>query len=111
MKKALSLLLVLLMILSAVPAFADDSNNMNEDGYSTSYTYIYDFWDDSQESPDAYRVKTVIDSMTIGLENLGGLRLNRPQVRPQAGDQGQDDDDDKDDGKLLFHGVSLLIPP
>ena len=75
MKKALSLLLVLLMILSAVPAFADDSNNMNEDGYSTSYTYIYDFWDDSQESPDAYRVKTVIDSMTLGLEK----RLNKPQ--------------------------------
>ncbi len=75
MKKTLSLLLAFILALSAVPAFADDSNNMNKDGYSTSYTYGYDYWGGAQESPDPYRVKTVIDSITLGLET----RLNKPQ--------------------------------
>ena len=75
MKKTLSLLLVLILALSASAAFADDSNNMNKDGYSTSYTYGYDYWGGAQESPDPYRVKTVIDSITLGLET----RLNKPQ--------------------------------
>ncbi len=75
MKKTLSLLLVLLMVLSVSAAFADDTNNMNEDGYSTSYTYGYDYWGGAQESPDPYRVKTVIDSVTLGLET----KLNKPQ--------------------------------
>ena len=51
-----------------------------EDGFSTSYTYTYDFWEDSQASPDAYRVATVIDSMTLGLDNLEGVRINKPQA-------------------------------
>ena len=75
MKKTLSLLLVLLTVLSAVPAFAVDSDNMNKDGYSTSYSYGYDYWAAVQESPDPYRVKTVIDSLTLGLET----KLNKPQ--------------------------------
>ncbi len=50
-----------------------------QDGFSTSYTYNFDYWGDVQESPDAYRVQTVIDSMTLGIDNLEGKRINRPQ--------------------------------
>ncbi len=50
-----------------------------EDGFHTSYTYTYDYWEDYQESPDAYRVATVIDSMSLGTENLEGIRLSKPQ--------------------------------
>lgn len=79
MKKTLSLLLALLVLASVTTAYAHDSNNMNQDGYSTSYTYTYDYWNDSQESPDAYRVKTVIDSLSLGLGEDGGKKLNKPQ--------------------------------
>ncbi len=79
MKKAVSLLFVLILLLSVSCASADDSYSMKEDGFSTSYTYNYDYWGDVQASPDAYRVTTVIDSMTIGLDNLDGTRLSRPQ--------------------------------
>ena len=74
MKKTVSFLLVLILLLSAA-AFADDSFNMNKDGYSTSYTYGYDYWGDVQESPDAYRVATVIDSVDLGLD----VRMSKPQ--------------------------------
>ncbi len=62
----------LIMLFAAFSALA-------EDGFHTSYTYTYDYWEDPQESPDAYRVTTVIDSMTLGLENLEGIRINRAQ--------------------------------
>ena len=75
MKKTISFLLVLLMLLSAAGALADDSFNMNKDGYSTSYTYGYDYWGDVQESPDAYRVETVLDSVSLGLD----VRMSKPQ--------------------------------
>ena len=75
MKKTISFLLVLAMLLSVGAALADDSFNLNKDGYSTSYTYGYDYWGDVQESPDAYRVKTVLDSVSLGLE----VRINKPQ--------------------------------
>ena len=52
---------------------------MAEDGFSTAYTYTYDYWDESQESPDAYRVETVIDSMTLGLDTLDNTRIRLPQ--------------------------------
>ena len=52
---------------------------LSEDGFSTSYTYTYDYWEEPQESPDAYRVASVIDSITLGLENLGDVRINRAQ--------------------------------
>ena len=74
MKKTVSFLLVLILLLSAA-ALADDSFNMNKDGYSTSYTYGYDYWGDVQESPDAYRVATVIDSVDLGLD----VRMSKPQ--------------------------------
>ena len=79
MKKLLSFLLILLLMLPAASGFGDDSFNLNKDGYSTSYTYGYDYWGDVQESPDAYRIKTVIDSVSLGLENLNGVKLTKPQ--------------------------------
>ncbi len=67
------------MLLPMCAALADDSYSMAHDGFSTSYTYNYDYWSDVQMSPDAYRVKTVIDSVTLGMDNLDGKRLMRPQ--------------------------------
>ena len=78
MKRTLSLLTLLAVLLAAAGALADDSNNLNRDGYSTSYTYGYDYWEDVQESPDAYRVKAVIDSITLGLDGET-KKLNKPQ--------------------------------
>ena len=57
-----------------------------EDGFSTSYTYTYDYWEDVQESPDAYRVATVIDSMTLGMDKLDNRRLTRAQSLFAIGD-------------------------
>ena len=68
-----------LLALLPVTVFADDSYSMKQDGFSTSYSYIYDYWGDVQEAPNPYRVSTVIDSMTIGLDKLDGKRMSRPQ--------------------------------
>ena len=78
MKKAVSFLLAL-MLLSVSAAFADDSNSMKEDGFSTSYSYNYDYWGDVKMSPDPYRVETVIDSSTLGIENLENKRISKPE--------------------------------
>ena len=72
MKQRVALLLAILLVLSC--NFA-----LGEDGFSTSYTYTYDYWEEVQESPDAYRVATVIDSMSLGLENLENIRINKAQ--------------------------------
>ena len=73
-KRALTLMCCLALLLGAcIPALADD-------GFSTSYTYTYDYWEDPQESPDAYRVATVIDSMSLGLDNLEGKRISKAQA-------------------------------
>ena len=79
MKKAISFLLALLLLIPAAGAFADDSASLKEDGFSTSYTYNYDYWGDVQMSPDPYRVETIIDSMSLGLENLEGKLISKPQ--------------------------------
>ena len=71
-KRAWAALICLILVMTAFAAYADD-------GFSTSYTYIYDNWEDVQESPDAYRVATVIDTMTLGLENLENIRINKAQ--------------------------------
>ena len=78
MKKSISFLLILLLLLPLFTASADDSYSMKDDGFSTSYTYNYDYWSDVMASPDAYRVSAVIDSMSIGLDNLGGVRIRQP---------------------------------
>ncbi len=71
-KRAWAALCCLCILFAAFSACA-------EDGFSTSYTYTYDYWEDVQESPDAYRVATVIDSMTLGLENLENIRISKAQ--------------------------------
>ena len=78
-KRAWAVLCCLVMAVIAAAAYADD-------GFSTSYTYTYDYWEDVQQSPDAYRVATVIDSMTLGLDSLDNVRLNRPQSLYVRGD-------------------------
>lgn len=77
--RVLAVLCALILLVAAAPAKADDNFNLERDGFSTSYTYNYDYWGDAQASPDAYRVATVINSMSLGLEKLGGKRLNKPQ--------------------------------
>ena len=72
MKRIMLALCCLAMLL---PAAASASG----DGFHTSYTYTYDYWEEVQESPDAYRVANVIDSMSLGLDRLENIRLNRPQ--------------------------------
>ena len=79
MKKAISFLLLISLLLTAASAFADDSNSMKEDGFSTSYTYNYDYWGDVQMSPDPYRVEMIIDSTTFGPDQLGGKEITKPQ--------------------------------
>lgn len=39
-----------------------------EDGFTSTYTYNYDYWSDIRESPDAYRVSDVIYSSSLNLE-------------------------------------------
>ncbi len=77
-RKTLPVLMCLILFLSYT-AVADDSFNMNVDGFSTSYTYSYDYWGDVMEVPDAYRVSAVIDTTSLGLESLGGKALSKPQ--------------------------------
>lgn len=71
MKRTVSFLFAL-MLLFVSAAYADD-------GFSTSYTYGYDYWEDVQESPDAYRVKTVLDSTNLGMDKLDNQVLRKPQ--------------------------------
>ena len=79
MKRMLACLFSVILLLPSLAAAAGD-------GYSTSYTYIYDYWGDVQESPDAYRFVTNIDSVALGLDALGGVRLNKPQGMFVRGD-------------------------
>ncbi|MBR1585288.1 MAG: hypothetical protein IJ662_07110 [Clostridia bacterium] len=71
-KRALLILAVIALLLPSAALAVND-------GYSTAYTYTYDYWEDVQESPDAYRVETVIDSITLGLDTLNGTRIRQPQ--------------------------------
>ena len=73
MKKTAALLMILMLLTTASAVYADDSNSMKEDGFSTSYSYNYDYWGDVQMTPDPYRVLTVIDSSSLGLEQLDGV--------------------------------------
>ena len=78
-RRGFAVLLCLVWLCAALPALADDSNSMKEDGFSTSYSYNYDYWADVQMSPDPYRVETVIDTTTLGLDALGGKAIKKPQ--------------------------------
>lgn len=79
MKRVLAAACCALLLLPAAGALANDSFSMAHDGFSTSYTYNYDYWGDVQMSPDAYRVTTVLDSVTLGMDALDGKRISRPQ--------------------------------
>ncbi len=57
-----ALMMALLTLASMVSAYAID------DGFSSVYTYNYDYWEEIRESPDAYKVKTVLYGSTLGLE-------------------------------------------
>lgn len=71
-KRIIAVMCCLILTAGTVAASADD-------GFSTSYTYGYDYWEDYQQSPDAYRVRSVIDSSSLGLENLDNLSFRKPQ--------------------------------
>lgn len=80
-KRNLAILLCLTLLATTMTALAgsNDSYDMNKDGFSTSYTYNYNYWKEVHASPDAYRVETVLDSMSLGMDNLGGKRMSKPQ--------------------------------
>ncbi len=73
-RSVLAILFSIMMLITS-SALADDSFNLNKDGFSTSYTYGYDYWGDVQESPDAYRVVKVLNSANLGLD----VRMTAPQ--------------------------------
>lgn len=77
-RRTLPVLLCLVLCVSYI-AFADESFNMSSDGFSTTYTYDYDYWGDAQEVPDAYRVASILDGTALGLDALGGKAFSRPQ--------------------------------
>lgn len=47
-----------------------------EDGFSSVYTYNYDYWGEVRESPNAYRAEQVVFSTTLGLD--------KPMRQPQS---------------------------
>ena len=58
----LSALLTAVLLLAGIPlAYAAD-------GFDTSYTYTYDFWEDMRSSPDAYRPKALLTGASLGLD-------------------------------------------
>ena len=69
-QRILSLVLAALLLLPMSAALAVD------DGFSSTYTYNYDYWADLRESPDAYRVDQVVYSVSLGLD--------QPMRKPQS---------------------------
>lgn len=57
-----TLTVALLLLSTFFSAFAID------DGFYSVYTYNYDYWEEIRESPDAYKVKTVLYGSTLGLD-------------------------------------------
>ncbi len=69
-KRLLAFIAVLLILMPMTLAYAA------EDGSHSTYTYNYDYWSEIRESPDAYRVSTVIRSSDL---DLGGVAMASPQ--------------------------------
>lgn len=67
-RRAAAFLLAFALVALSTTAFAVD-------GLQPRYTYTYDYWFDIRESPDAYRVSTMINSSSLGLET----QLRSPQ--------------------------------
>ena len=82
MKKTVSLLLAVLLLSLAACACADESNSMKDDGFSTSYSYIYDYWEDVQMAPDPYRVELIIDRNANLVGPLGQYELPTENGKP-----------------------------
>lgn len=59
---SIMLTLALVILLTQQSALAVD------DGFSSVYTYNYDYWGEVVESPDAYRVEQVVSSASLNLE-------------------------------------------
>ena len=62
LSRMFALSVTLLMLISFAGALAID------DGFYSVYTYNYDYWEEIRESPDAYKVKTVLYGSTLGLD-------------------------------------------
>ena len=75
-KKTVKMITRLLALALAAMLVTPMFSALADDGYSSSYTYNYDYWGDLRESPDAYRVDRVIYSKMLGLET--------PMRRPQS---------------------------
>lgn len=71
-------LALLLVLLPAV--------SLAQVGFENQYTYTYDYWGNPVSSPDAYRVKLVVDSASLG--------LTKPMAVP---------------GSLFVHGDRLYV--
>jgi len=74
---------LMIFCLALMLASLGQSALAGSDGYTTSYTYNYDYWADIRESPDAYRVDQVIYSTTLGLD----IPMNKPQSLFVRGDR------------------------
>lgn len=70
---AVCLLLAVMIFATAVPM---------EASAKVGYTYNYDFWGDTQYSPDSYEVSTVVNAASLGLE----LNLMNPEGLCVLGD-------------------------
>lgn len=70
-------------MLLALGLTASCATAMAVDGLQPRYTYTYDYWFDIRESPDAYRVSTVINSSGLGLETA----MRSPQGMYSRGDR------------------------
>lgn len=68
--RKLSAFLTAILLFTCFSAFSES------DAFTEVYTYNYDYWEDLRESPNAYKVKTVIYSSTLGLD--------KPMQRPQS---------------------------
>ena len=66
---------LLAMVMAMLVLATSCSTALADDGYASTYTYNYDYWQDYRESPDAYRVSNVLYSGDLGLE----VAMRRPQ--------------------------------
>ncbi len=60
----------LALVIAVLAVLMTDTALGATDGFTTSYTYNYDYWSDVRESPDAYRVAAVINSASLGLDRI-----------------------------------------
>ena len=81
MHRLLALIMTVFMFASINTAYAVD------DAYPSTYTYNYDYWSDIRESPDAYRVESVLFSGDLGLVEGGNnadAEMNKAMKKPQS---------------------------